>query len=429
MQFNIITIFPEFFDSPSTVGLLGKAIDAEKVKINCITPRTFTTDRHQTVDDKPYGGGAGLVMMVDPLSQALRSIEKPGRILMLSPRGRKLDQEYAAELSNEENITLMCGRYEGMDERLHDMFPIEPVCVGDFVLNGGESAALCVVESVSRLLPDFMQKEVSFQEESFASGLLEYPHYTRPDNFEDNAIPEVLASGHHGKIEEWRREQSLLTTLKYRPDLFDEADLLEEDVRFLKKLQADEGRKQHGRSLYLALVHYPVMNKFGKKVAVSLTNLDIHDMSRVSRSYNMAGLFAVTPIEDQKKLAAGLIDHWTQGAGSRANPDRAEALSRVKVVDALADAVSAIEEQTGKKPRIITTSARGAGDTTFSAVRDMLEDDPVLLVFGTGHGLAEEVLQQAEGTLRPLRYMDSYNHLSVRSAVSIIVDRLLGDVY
>jgi len=176
-------------------------------------------------------------------------------------------------------------------------------------------------------------------------------------------------------------------------------------------------------------VHYPVLNKFGEKAAVSLTNLDIHDMSRVSRSYSISGFFAVTPIEDQKKLAERIISHWTSGPGSKFNPDRAAAFSKVGVKDSLQDVVEHIESGTGKKPRLVTTSARGAGSLTMNRVREMLQDDPVLLVFGTGHGLAPEILDMAEGSLRPIRFMDGYNHLSVRSAVAITVDRLLKDAW
>ena len=424
MHFNLITIFPEFFDSPLSVGLLGKALDKGVVTVDRVTPRSQTFDRHQTVDDKPYGGGAGLVMMLDPLARTLRSLERPGRILMLSPKGRPLTQAFAAELADEETLTLLCGRYEGIDDRLFDLFPVEPVSVGDVVLNGGETGALCVVEAVSRLLPEFMHKEESHQDESFSDGLLEYPHYTRPEEYEGVKVPEVLFSGHHAQIEAWRRVRSLETTLRARPELLAEAPLTERDVEVLRGFS----RERLGRNLYLALVHYPVHNKFGEKVAVSLTNLDIHDMSRVSRSYNAGGLFVVTPLKDQQELAANLLDHWRNGAGSRANPDRAEALGSVWVRSGLEEVVEEIFSQTGQRPRLAATSAKGVGELTPGTVREWLREAPVLLVFGTGHGLAEEVMRLTEGTLRPVRWLDDYNHLSVRSAVSIVVDRILTDV-
>ncbi|SKA90464.1 tRNA (guanine37-N1)-methyltransferase [Paucidesulfovibrio gracilis DSM 16080] len=428
MHFNIVTIFPEFFDSALSVGLLGKAVDKGLVTFERVSPRSQTTDRHQTVDDKPYGGGAGLVMLPDPLTKTLRALKRPGRMLMLSPRGRRLTQEYAGELAQEEALTLICGRYEGIDERILDLFPVELVNVGDAVLNGGEAAAQCVVEAVSRLLPEFMHKEESLEEESFSSGLLEYPHYTRPDVFEGHAAPAVLLSGDHGKVASWRREQSVLNTLRHRPELLASAPLEPKDVDTLKSAP----RATCGRNLHLALVHYPVLNKFGDTVAVSLTNLDIHDMSRVSRSYALGGLLLATPIEDQRELAANLLRHWTGGAGGKANPDRAEAMRQARVVSDLSEAVAHVEERTGQRPRIVATSARidpkGGPMLTPEAVRRMLDQEPVLLVFGTGSGLAPQALEGAE-MLRPLRCLDDYNHLSVRSAVAITVDRILGDVY
>ncbi|MEF2143883.1 MAG: tRNA (guanosine(37)-N1)-methyltransferase TrmD [Desulfovibrionaceae bacterium] len=428
MHFNLVTIFPEFFDSALSVGLLGKAVDKGLVTFERVSPRAQTSDRHQTVDDKPYGGGAGLVMLVEPLAKTLRALDRPGRLLMLSPRGRKLTQEYARELAEEESLTLICGRYEGIDERILDLFPVELVSVGEAVLNGGESAALCVVEAVSRLLPEFMHKEESLEEESFSSGLLEYPHYTRPDQYEDIAVPEVLISGDHGRIASWRRQQSVLNTLRHRPELLADAPLGPEDVRTLRA----SSRVQRGRNLYLALVHYPVTNKFGDTVAVSLTNLDIHDMSRVSRTYALGGLILVTPIADQRELAATLLKHWVAGPGGQANPDRAEALGQASVVSDLEMAVHMVEKMAGQRPRVAATSARlekkGGPFRTPAEVRGWLDEQPVLLLFGTGSGLAPQALEGAE-LLRPLRCLDAYNHLSVRSAVAITVDRILGDVY
>ncbi|SMF27062.1 tRNA (guanosine(37)-N1)-methyltransferase TrmD [Desulfovibrio gilichinskyi] len=436
MNFNLITLFPEFFDSPLSNGLMSKAVERDIVSFNTVNPRDFAVDNHKSVDDRPYGGGPGMVMFIEPIARSLDSVGikpvrqggcgKGKRLLMLSPKGRPLTQKLAIELAGEDELTLVCGRYEGIDARFEEIFPVEAVSVGDFVLNGGEAGALCLIEAVARLLPDFMGHSESGTEESFSSGLLEYPHYTRPAEYEGLKVPEILSSGNHALIDEWRNKRSLDETLNSRPELLSEADgLKKEDVYHLRSIP----RKRLGKHLSMALVHYPVLNKFGEKAAVSLTNLDIHDMSRVSRSYSLAGMYAVTPIEDQKKLADRIISHWTSGPGSRTNPDRAAALAKVSVMDSLIDVVEHIESGTGKKPILVTTSARGAGNVTPSQVREMLYDNPVLLVFGTGHGLAPEILEMATGCLRPLRFMDGYNHLSVRSAVAITVDRLLGDAW
>ncbi|WP_319541796.1 tRNA (guanosine(37)-N1)-methyltransferase TrmD [uncultured Pseudodesulfovibrio sp.] len=431
MNYHLVSIFPHYFDSPLSSGLMNKAVETGLVNLDYVDVRQFAGGVHKSVDDRPFGGGPGMLLKLDPMIKALDSIESKGRIMMLSPRGKPLNQAMARELSQEENITLISGRYEGIDERLLDLYPIELVSVGDFVLNGGEAGAVCLLEAVSRLLPGFMGHEDSGEEESFSSGLLEYPHYTRPEDHDGLKVPEVLRSGDHGKIADWRRECSLSTTLSDRPDLLPEAQLTVEDIDFLRK----QPRTRLGRNLYIALCHYPVVNKFGEKVAVSVTNLDLHDMARVTRSYGLGGFYATTPIDDQKALADRLLDHWKDGAGSLANPDRAEAFSKVKVFDDIDAAVLDIEAQTGQCPRLAATSARldrrkkAEPAMTYKELQSWLANSPVLLIFGTGHGLAEEVLSKTEGILRPVRYLDDYNHLSVRSAVAIIVDRLIADEY
>jgi tRNA (guanine37-N1)-methyltransferase len=423
MRFSVITIFPEFFDSPLSCGLLSKAREKGLVDFSFINPRDHSADKHHNVDDRPYGGGPGMVMAVDPLRRALDTLAPGTRVVMLSPKGRPLTQALARDLAGAGELALLCGRYEGIDARLEELYAIEPVSVGDFVLNGGETGALCLIEAVSRLIPDFMGKDESADEESFSSGLLEYPHYTRPEEYEGLKVPEVLASGHHGRIATWRRQQSLETTLALRPDILATATLSDEDISHLKELD----RTRAGRNLFVALVHYPVENKSGQTITTSLTNLDLHDIARVSCTYGLGGYFVCTPVADQQELARTLIGHWREGYGLKANPDRGTALGRVRVVGLLEDAIAEITERTGRRPKVVTSSAK-AGNMAYAEVAGWLEEDAVLLVLGTGYGLRREVLAGADGMLRAIRFMDRYNHLSVRSAASIMVDRLLGDV-
>lgn len=425
MRFTLASLFPEFFDSPLSAGLMAKARDSGLVQFDFVNPREFTEDAHRTVDDKPYGGGPGMVMMAGPLKKALDSVKRPGRMILLSPKGRPLDQELARELSQEESLTLVCGRYEGIDARLEEIFPLESVSVGDFVLNGGEAGALCLIEAVARLLPGFMGHAASGSEESFSSGTLEYPHYTRPETFEDKPVPEVLLSGDHARIAAWRRQKGLEQTLALRPDMLPEAPLNAEEGRHLGSIS----RKRLGRNLYLCLVHYPVLDKSQNPCAVSLTNLDIHDMCRVSRSYGLGGLFLATPLEDQRELARTLIGHWTEGAGAQSNPDRAEALGLARVVETIEEAAEKVADKAGQRPRILATSAARFGETTPAVVRGFLGQEPVLLLLGTAHGLAPQALDLADGCLRPLRWLDGYNHLAVRSAASVYVDRILADEF
>lgn len=429
MHFNIVTLFPEFFDSPLSCAMLGKGVEEDLVSFSLTNPRDYTEDNRHTVDDRPYGGGPGMVMMCDPLSKALDGLKKPGRILMLTPRGRQMTQSFARELAQEENITLVCGRYEGIDERILEQYPIEGVSVGDFVLNGGEAAALCVIESVSRLVPNFMGHEDSGDEESFSHGLLEYPHYTRPAEFRGQAVPDVLTCGDHARIAEWRREKALELTLRQRPDILEDAELTVEDMHFMRKIRRSGGVETLGKNLYLALLHAPVLNKFGQTTAVSLTNFDVHDIARVSRTYGLGGYYIATPLEDQRRLLERLIGHWLDGPGRQANRDRTDAFGSIHTATDLAEIVAAVEKKAGQRPVIVATSARGAGNVSIPTVRKWTGDRPVLLIMGTASGLAPEVLEDADAILRPIRNLGPYNHLSVRSATAIIVDRVLGDAY
>ncbi len=423
MHFTVLTIFPEFFDSFLSCGLMAKAVEAGVVSVDRVNPRDFATDRHHTVDDRPYGGGPGMVMGLPTLVSALRSLERPGRRLMLSPAGRPLTQRFAAELAGEEALTLLCGRYEGIDARLFDLFDITPVSVGDFVLSGGESAAACLMEAVSRLAPGFMGKEASAEEESFSAGLLEYPHYTRPEVFEGLAVPPELLSGNHAAIAAWRRERSLETTLARRPDLFDAATITREEAARLRRLP----RARAGRNMHLGLVHGPVVLKDGKVGTVSLTNLDVHDIARVSRTYGLGGFEVVSPLRDQLALAARIVGHWREGPGLAANPDRTEALSLVRLHEGLDAALDAVAADHGRRPALVATSAKGPATLSFAAARELIGSRPTLVVLGTGHGLADAVLERADGILPPLRPFSDYNHLSVRAAAGILTDRLLGD--
>jgi len=425
MRFNILSLFPEFFDSPLSCGLMGKARQQGLVEFILVNPRDHACNKHHTVDDRPYGGGPGMVMALDPLAKALDAVPSPGRMLLLSPRGKPLTQSLARELAGESSLTILCGRYEGIDERLLDLFPLELVSVGDFVLTGGESAAVCLIESVARLLPGFMGKEESGDEESFSAGLLEYPHYTRPETYQGLGVPPILLGGDHAKVSAWRREQALEQTLSRRPELLAEATLTAGDREFL----CGRSRTLLARNLHIALVHGPVLNKFGHTVTVSLTNLDLHDIARISRTYGLSGFTVVTPLEDQQALARTLAAHWTEGAGGKANPDRAQALGMVRVAATLQEAIAQVREFSGQEPWVLATSARPEGAVTPGRIRESLRERPALLVLGTGSGLSPEALALTQALAAPVRPYGGYNHLSVRAAAAILTDRILGDIF
>ncbi|MDA8162895.1 MAG: tRNA (guanosine(37)-N1)-methyltransferase TrmD [Desulfobacteraceae bacterium] len=239
MLFDILTIFPGFFDSALQEGVLGRAIINGIVKVRAIDLRDFTADRHHTVDDRPYGGGEGMVMKPEPIYRAIETLKgepPPPVTVLLSPRGRVLDQTFAAELAGLERLVLICGRYEGIDERIHDHFVDIEISIGDYVLSGGEPAALVVVDAVSRLMPGVLGCEASASSDSFSDGLLKYPQYTRPADFMGHRVPDVLMSGDHARIARWRRERSLAMTFKRRPDFLSVVRLDEKDAEFLNKM-------------------------------------------------------------------------------------------------------------------------------------------------------------------------------------------------
>ena len=220
-QAKVFTLYPEFFPGPLSKGLYGKALSKKLWNLNIVNIRDAAEDKHKTVDDTPYGGGSGMLIKADVLAKSLdQNIVKGERVIYLSPKGKKFDQSYAQELSNEKSVSFICGHFEGVDERVLSTRNIEELSIGDYILSGGETAAFAVIDSILRLLPGVLGNENSRVDESFENGLLEYPQYTKPQIWEEKAVPEVLLSGDHSKIKDWRLSQSEAITRVRRPDLW-----------------------------------------------------------------------------------------------------------------------------------------------------------------------------------------------------------------
>ena len=240
MRFEILTIFPEIFSSYLKESILGRATRNKIVNVKIVNIRDYADGPHKTTDDRPYGGGDGMVMKPDPVYRALESIERSdGRSLtvLLSPQGKPFNQAFAWELSGMDHLILVCGRYEGVDERIRQSYIDTELSMGDYVLSGGELGAMVVIDAVTRLIPGVLGGERSNLEDSFEDGLLEYPQYTRPRVFNDREVPSVLLSGNHEKIRLWRRSESLKRTFERRPDLLEKADLTLEDMEILARLR------------------------------------------------------------------------------------------------------------------------------------------------------------------------------------------------
>ena len=423
LTFTVITIFPQMFASALNHSILKRAQDKQLVKINLVDLRDYTTDKHRMTDDYPYGGGQGMVMKPEPLVAAIEAARQnnpKAKVILLAPQGRVFQQSTAQRLAGEEEIVLLCGRYEGIDERVK-AFVDDEISVGDYTLSGGEPAANIVIDAVTRLIPGVLGNENSTAEESFSDGLLEYPQYTRPEIFRGMKVPEVLLSGDHERIKQWRHAQSQEVTRQRRPDM----------VRSTSSARAPKAAPPpQSAAVYLALLHYPVYDKNHQVVTTAVTNMDIHDICRAGKTYGVKGLYVVTPVKALQKLALKIIDHWEVGYGSQYNVTRKDALALARISDNLDDTIIDIENITGQKPVIVVTSARDTGTerTSFVALQDMLQSvtRPFLVIFGTGWGLTETIISQADYVLEAVEGDSDYNHLSVRSAAAIILDRLLG---
>jgi tRNA (guanine37-N1)-methyltransferase len=409
------------FRDPFSLGVLSKAAESGFFHINPVDIRDYTTDKHRTTDDYQYGGGQGLVMKVEPIHRAVNDIkDKQGgtRVILMDPRGKRFTQEDAERLKEYDSLTFICGRYEGVDERVVDLVVDESMSLGDFVLTGGEFASMVMIDSIARLLPGVLGDENSPLEESHQSGLLEHPHYSKPREYEGHEVPEILFSGHHANIEKWRREQSLMRTYENRRDMLKTANLSAEDKKFL-----DTFRRK--KKIYVALLHYPMKDKEKENVATSITNMDLHDISRSCTTYDVKNYYVVTPLEAQREIASRVIKHWLEGFGATYNVNRKQAFGGTLLMEGLLDVVADIEKKEGERPVVVATTARDSrANIGFQEVSELSEEKPILIIFGTGWGFTEDVFKMSDRVLKPIEGAGNFNHLSVRSAVAIILDRI-----
>ena len=420
MRFTVVTILPELIQPALAAGVVGRAAEAKTITVATVNPRDFTSDRHRTVDDTPYGGGPGMVMKPEPMLAAISAAGQGHRVL-LSPAGKPLTQARVRELAQHDHLVLVCGRYEGIDERVIDEAIDEELSIGDYVLTGGELGALVVIDTVSRFVPGVLGESTSTDEESHSAGLLEYPQYTRPPKLGEHEVPSVLLSGNHAAIAAWRRAQSIERTARRRPDLFARV----------------RGRSPLAARTHIALVHHPVFDRTGKIVTSSLTNFDIHDIARSTLTYGLAAYHIVTPVTAQREKAEHIAGLWLEETESARKPptsgSRAGALALIRTADSIETVIDTLAADYKTPPLVVATSARAesfplAGRRTpdellAEATRDPA---PLLLLLGTGWGLADALIPTVSRMLAPIEGASDWNHLSVRSAAAILLDRLFG---
>ncbi len=414
MRFDVLTIFPGIFDSFLGESLLKKARDKGLVEVGIHDLRAYTENKHQKTDDTPFGGGAGMVMTPQPLADAIDALKKegPAHTILLSPRGKPFTQQRARELAFEDRLILVCGRYEGVDERIVEHWIDEEISLGDYVLNGGEVAAMAVIEAVFRLVPGAVGCPSSLCNESHEMGLLEHPQYTRPEDFRGHKVPDVLLSGHHEKIRQWRHEQSMKKTAEVRPDL-------------LEKMEADTPPPRFS----IALVHSPVAGKSGNEMVSSITTLDVHDMARHGKTFGAERVYIVTPVADQQLLVDRMKSHWTDEEYlKKLNLRRNGTVELQKTVASVDEAVADARKRSKRVKLLATTAQRAEGALDAATWRSQAADeaDEWIILFGTAYGLGRSLMARADRVLLPIEGAAAFNHLPVRGASAIILDRLLA---
>lgn len=461
MKISITTVFPEIYESFLKLSLVSRAIEKKIVEFNvvCFADMCQPKDR---IDEPTCGPGAGMIIKPEVVQRAIEDCQAkwgPGFKIFFSPQGQRLDQrllkvlanklfEFPEEILNKTNeahhglkaavsasfrrnqvkannekelhLILVCSRYEGLDARVEDEYADLILSIGDYVLMGGDLPAQVFIESFLRLLPGVVGKMESVRKESFEGPYLDYPEYGLPVSWKDREIPEIVRSGNHAAIERWREEKACEKTIKKRFDWFISSDLTQRDIDLCQKFIPNH---------YVALMHTQVMvaDKVGN---TSLTSLDIHDIARSSATYGIENYFVVTALQDQQKILNTFLNFWRSEQGKEYNYSRFYAVGSVLPACSLQDVVEKIRGKEGKEPLIIATSANENEILReidyFSQGMIWEQERPVLLLFGTGQGLSGEILAKCDYLLMPLKGLTDYNHLSVRSAVAVVLDRFLG---
>lgn len=429
MKFDIVTIFPGFFDSVFSFGVISRAVESKALEINVHDLRTYSAEKHGKTDDTPYGGGSGMLMTPGPIGNAIGRIREKGlrsAVILTTPKGEEFDDRKAQELCGFEQLIILCGRYEGVDDRVSELYVDMKISTGKYINSGGEYACSLIVDAVSRYLPGVLGNTESLASESLTNGLLQYPQYTKPRTYKGKKVPELLLSGDHEKIRKWRRQESIKSTFIHNPASLDDAQLSKEEDAFLKELKTGDSP---GFRVYIALVHYPAYNSRLEVVSTAFKSIDAHDISRDATTYGVKKFYLINPVEEQRRLAGRLVDHWTEGEGRNFNETKSKAFGIISIMSTIEEAVGQIEEIEGEKPKIVVTDARFSDDMTgYRAVREKIFEntEPFLILFGTGWGLTLETIKAADYVLKPISGYSEFNHLSVRSAAAVVLDRLLS---
>jgi tRNA (guanine37-N1)-methyltransferase len=415
MKITIVTAFPDLFRGFLSTSIIGRAASSGKLDVEVLDLRDFVEGDYRQVDDYAFGAG-GMVLMPEPLGKAVESLQGGAKpfVLYPSPQGAVLHQGLVESIAARDHLVFVCGHYEGVDERFIDKYVDLEVSIGDYVLTGGELPTMVIIDAVARLVPGVVGRGQAVEEDSFFRGMLDNPHYTRPANWKGQDVPDVLLSGNHAGIVKWRRRQSVIRTLRRRPDVVGRAPI--------------GPYMSHGA--YVCLLHHPVLDKEGNETLGAVTGFDLHDLSRAAMTYGLDKVLVVTPSSEQRQLVRKIADHWITGQGAQRNPERGEAMALLKSFPSLKRARDWVFSREKREPLVIGTSARTHPLSVhwLELKRRALEEDlPLLFVFGTSWGLPDRVLDSCDTVLHPIRGgKGDFNHLSVRSAATVVLDRFFG---
>lgn len=449
MIISIITLFPNLFTNFLETSIVKRALEKNILKINIENMLHFSLPKVR-VDAPTVGPGPGMLIKPDIIKSAICAAEErfgPGFKIFFTPQGDVLNQTIlrqmlkedfwkkrlinnpAAVIFDEKNqipnhLILCCGRYEGFDDRAQTIYSNLNLSIGNYVLLGGDLPAQVFLEAFLRLLPNVVGNEESVTSESFESPLLDHPQFCKPDVWEGLKIPEVLLSGNHQKINDWRENEALKNTVNLKFDWF--------RSHLLAKNLSNKALSQIPPH-YLALMHTQVKNQQGESVTTTIKSMDLHDISRTAQTYGFKGLFIVQPLKDQQIIAKDFCNYWTEDKTNKpgiTHQTRQEAVELITIHNNLSEVLEKIKFDCGKPAVTIATTAKQYLHKNTISYHDQSivwkNNQPVLILLGTGYGLEEELILNSEFVLKPIEGMTNYNHLSVRCAAAIILDRWLG---
>lgn len=429
MKVSVLTLFSDLYKPFFETSLMKRAEENGLLNYSLDSIFQYVDPKHR-IDASTFGHQSGMLIRPEVIEKAIDTAEQQrGKAykIFLSPQGKKLDQKLVKQLwkrvEKQQHLLFFASRYEGIDARVEEEYADEVISVGDFVTMGGDLPAMILMEALFRYMPGIVGKQESVEKDSFSGPFVDHPEYTKPVVWKGKEVPEILRSGNHKAIQEWQEQKAAEKTVLEHFDWLRSCSMTEKEIALAKSFMP---------SHYVALMHADMLLKEGRIGTTSITTLDMHDIARSCTTYGIKNYFIVSPLQDQKQIAQTVLDFWREEkVGGEYNKDRHHALNGVVLQNDLDEVIAEIEKKEGKKPIIIGTTARTTDDAyDWISYHDQTKawghGRPVLFLFGTGHGMSQKLLDRCDYMLHPVRGFTTFNHLSVRSAVAVVLDKWLG---